>query len=117
MEIHVKHNFDRKLISVPSESLRVSGCPGDNVSGCDVSAVRTPVSVSSTITIALDRSDSGTPFWCEAQLDLGPDGPQPPLKMASSPLNITVYCEFTFLLSLRIAASSPSAHLDVLFSL
>lgn len=94
--------FDRKLISLPSESLHVSACPGENVFGCDARAVRTPVDVSSTITIALDRRDSGTTFWCEAQLDLGPDGPQP--KMASGPLNITVYCEFTFLLGFRIAA-------------
>lgn len=96
----------------------MSGCPSENVTGCDVRVTRTPVNVSSTITIALDRSDSGTTFWCEAQLDLGPDGPQPPPKMVSSPLNFTVYCEFTFhMLSFRIVACDPYAYLYFLNSL
>lgn len=70
-----------------------------------MSVTRSPVNVFATIALTLDRSHSGTTFWCEAQLDLGPAGPQPPPKMMSSPLNITVYCEFTLLLSFGIILS------------
>lgn len=101
------HNIDRSSsktwvfkdnLSTSSESLHVTGCPSEKVPGCNVSTTRHPVNMSSTITVALDRSDSGTTFWCEAQLELGLEI----LPAVSSPLNITVNCEITFLLSFRI---------------
>ncbi|XP_056869919.1 hemicentin-1-like [Takifugu flavidus] len=82
---------NKTLQTVGKESLHVTGCPREHVSGCDMSVTRSPMNVFAIITLTLDRSDSGTTFWCEAQLDLGPAGPQPPPKMMSSPLNITVY--------------------------
>lgn len=73
----------------------------DNDTDCDVGATRSPLNVSSTISVTLNRKDNGAEFRCEAVLDLGPEGPQPPPKMMSSPLNITVYCEITFTLAAR----------------
>lgn len=72
-------------------SLGVTGCPPDNGTNCDVSDVRLPLSVSSTINVTLTRNQNGAEFRCEAQLDLGPEGPQPPPDMMSVPLNISVY--------------------------
>ncbi|XP_026114089.1 hemicentin-1-like [Carassius auratus] len=52
---------------------------------------KTPVNVNTTLLIRPDRDDDGAQYWCEAQLDLGEEGPQPPPKETSDPLNITVY--------------------------
>ncbi|KAM7387112.1 hypothetical protein PAMA_009640 [Pampus argenteus] len=68
-----------------SGSLQVTGCPPENTN-CDI---RTPVNVSSTISITLNRSHNKAAFRCGAQLNLEPERLQP-LYM-SSPLNITVY--------------------------
>ncbi|XP_072561031.1 vascular cell adhesion protein 1 [Paramormyrops kingsleyae] len=50
-----------------------------------------PVSVSSTLLITPSRADDGAEYSCGAELDLGPEGPQPPLEEKSTPLNITVH--------------------------
>ncbi|XP_072560782.1 intercellular adhesion molecule 1-like [Paramormyrops kingsleyae] len=50
-----------------------------------------PVSVSSTLLITPSRADDGAEYSCEAELDLGPEGPQPPLAVKSEPLRITVH--------------------------
>ncbi|XP_056256732.1 hemicentin-2 [Seriola aureovittata] len=71
-------------------SLQVNDCLPENSRDCDISVVRSPKNVLSTITITLDRKHNGAEFRCEAQMDLGPEGPQPPPKNMSSPLNITV---------------------------
>nr|XP_023677754.1 vascular cell adhesion protein 1-like isoform X1 [Paramormyrops kingsleyae] len=52
---------------------------------------KAPVSVSSTLLITPSRADDGAEYSCWAELDLGPEGPQPPLAMKSTPLNITVH--------------------------
>ncbi|XP_018610240.1 intercellular adhesion molecule 5-like [Scleropages formosus] len=49
-----------------------------------------PVQVSSTLLITPRRADDGAQYRCVAELDLGPEGPQPPLNMTSEPLSITV---------------------------
>ncbi|KAF1379666.1 hypothetical protein PFLUV_G00178390 [Perca fluviatilis] len=72
-------------------SMRVTGCLPQSNTNCDISVVRSPLNVSSTISIILTRNHNGAEFRCDAQLDLGPEGPQPPPNMMSSPLNITVY--------------------------
>ncbi|XP_054463215.1 hemicentin-1-like [Anoplopoma fimbria] len=82
---------DETLEPLSKGSLQVTGCLSDNDTDCDPSVVRSPLNVSSTISITLNRRDNGTEFRCEAQLNLGPGGPQPAPSMTSSPLNISVY--------------------------
>ncbi|XP_048047158.1 intercellular adhesion molecule 5 isoform X5 [Megalobrama amblycephala] len=55
--------------------------------------IKTPVNETATIMIHPDRSDDGVQYRCEAELDLGAEGPQPPPKVTSDPLNITVFYE------------------------
>nr|XP_023677762.1 intercellular adhesion molecule 1-like [Paramormyrops kingsleyae] len=66
-----------------------------------------PVSVSSTLLITPSRADDGAEYSCGAELDLGPEGPQPPLEEKSKPLRITVSCtqktEISLLLVLVIS--------------
>ncbi|XP_042360313.1 hemicentin-2-like [Plectropomus leopardus] len=72
-------------------SMRVTGCQPENDTNCDIAVIRSPLNVSSTISITLDRNQTGAKFRCEAELNLGPEGPQPPPTVMSSPLNVTVY--------------------------
>ncbi|XP_072531112.1 pregnancy-specific beta-1-glycoprotein 8 [Salminus brasiliensis] len=51
----------------------------------------TPVQVSSTLLINPSRTEDGAPYRCEAALELGPEGPQPPPKVKSEPISITVH--------------------------
>ncbi|XP_072560781.1 intercellular adhesion molecule 1-like [Paramormyrops kingsleyae] len=55
---------------------------------------KAPVSVSSILLITPSRADDGAEYSCEAELDLGPKGPQPLLAVKSEPLRITVHCEY-----------------------
>ncbi|XP_038836952.1 intercellular adhesion molecule 5 isoform X1 [Salvelinus namaycush] len=61
----------------------------DNVTYSDVS--KTPVDVSPTLMIIPSRDDDGAQYRCRAELDLGPEGPQPHPTVTSEPLNITVH--------------------------
>ncbi|XP_051745757.1 intercellular adhesion molecule 5 isoform X7 [Ctenopharyngodon idella] len=53
--------------------------------------IKTPVDKTVTLMIRPDRADDGAQYRCEAELELGEEGPQPPPKLTSDPLNITVY--------------------------
>ncbi|XP_048047259.1 hemicentin-1-like isoform X1 [Megalobrama amblycephala] len=53
--------------------------------------IKTPVNKTATIMTRPDRSDDGVQYRCEAELDLGEEGPQPPPKFTSDPLSITVH--------------------------
>ncbi|XP_038836953.1 intercellular adhesion molecule 5 isoform X2 [Salvelinus namaycush] len=68
----------------------------DNVTYSDVS--KTPVDVSPTLMIIPSRDDDGAQYRCRAELDLGPEGPQPHPTVTSEPLNITVHYAPEFLL-------------------
>ncbi|XP_069386845.1 vascular cell adhesion protein 1-like isoform X2 [Paralichthys olivaceus] len=44
-----------------------------------------------TVGIKARREDDGAQYWCEARLELGTDGPQPPPVVASQNITATVY--------------------------
>ncbi|KAM9375487.1 intercellular adhesion molecule 1-like [Pholidichthys leucotaenia] len=52
-----------------------------------------PVNVTFTLNITASRKDDGAQYWCEAKLELGPDGPVPPPVVASEKLTATVAFE------------------------
>ncbi|KAJ8345602.1 hypothetical protein SKAU_G00297950 [Synaphobranchus kaupii] len=52
---------------------------------------KTPVEVSSTLLITPTSADDGAQYSCVAELELGPEGPQPPPSITSEPLTITVH--------------------------
>ncbi|XP_036409090.1 intercellular adhesion molecule 1-like [Megalops cyprinoides] len=52
---------------------------------------KTPLTVSSTFTIMPSRADDGAQYSCVAELELGPEGQQPPPEVRSEPLKITVH--------------------------
>ncbi|KAB5530702.1 hypothetical protein PHYPO_G00132430 [Pangasianodon hypophthalmus] len=51
----------------------------------------TPVNYSNTLWISTSKDDDGVQYRCEAELKLGPEGPQPRPIVTSDPLNITVH--------------------------
>ncbi|XP_024289900.1 vascular cell adhesion protein 1-like [Oncorhynchus tshawytscha] len=69
--------------------------PLDNVTYSTVS--KTPVDVSDTLMVSSSRDDDGAQYRCRAELDLGPEGPQPHPTVTSEPLNITVHYAPEFL--------------------
>ncbi|XP_051243699.1 hemicentin-1 [Dicentrarchus labrax] len=71
-------------------SMQVTGCLSGNNSDCDISMIRSPLNVSSIITVTLNRTHNGKTFRCVARLDLELDGQQSPPNKTSDPLNITV---------------------------
>ncbi|XP_030646271.1 intercellular adhesion molecule 5-like [Chanos chanos] len=52
---------------------------------------KTPVSVPVPLLITPSRADDGAQYRCEAELDLGAEGPQPPPVVKSETLNMTVH--------------------------
>ncbi|XP_053348783.1 hemicentin-1-like isoform X1 [Clarias gariepinus] len=50
-----------------------------------------PVNINMTLQISPNRADNGVLYRCVAELNLGPEGPQPPPLMESESLNITVH--------------------------
>ncbi|XP_055045446.2 vascular cell adhesion protein 1 [Misgurnus anguillicaudatus] len=51
----------------------------------------TPVQVSSTLLIVPTRGEDGAQYRCEAELELGAEGPQPPPTVQSDVLSISVH--------------------------
>lgn len=57
----------------------------------------TPVNVTSTLRVTAERHYHGALFRCEAELHLGPNGPEFIPTAASPSYNATVFCEFSTL--------------------
>lgn len=55
------------------------------------SNITTPMSESDILTVNISTKDDGAQFKCEAQLDFGPDGAEPPFS--SDPYTVSVHCE------------------------
>uniref|UniRef100_A0A8C1R004 Vascular cell adhesion protein 1-like n=1 Tax=Cyprinus carpio TaxID=7962 RepID=A0A8C1R004_CYPCA len=53
--------------------------------------IETPVNKTVTLLIGPDRADDGAQYWCEAELDLGAEGPQRHPTNSSKPFNVEVY--------------------------
>ncbi|XP_072225669.1 vascular cell adhesion protein 1-like [Leuresthes tenuis] len=56
-----------------------------------------PVQVSSTLVITPTKAENGAVYRCVAELELGPEGPQPPPTVSSEQLTSSVYFPPTFL--------------------
>ncbi|KAJ0051139.1 hypothetical protein NL108_014604 [Boleophthalmus pectinirostris] len=63
-----------------------------NVTGSNTTD-KSPVTESFCLDYRVSREDHGATFWCEARLELGPQGPQPPPVVRSH--NITAVVHFT----------------------
>ncbi|KAK2817332.1 hypothetical protein Q5P01_025523 [Channa striata] len=54
------------------------------------SAGKKPASETYAWSIVASKEDDGAQYWCEAELELGPEGPQPPPMMKSQHVTTTV---------------------------
>uniref|UniRef100_A0A673C7S8 Ig-like domain-containing protein n=1 Tax=Sphaeramia orbicularis TaxID=375764 RepID=A0A673C7S8_9TELE len=65
---------------------------------CDINTIKTPVNMSFTTTITLDKKHNGAEFRCKAVMDLELEDPP---NMTSSPINVTVHCKITFIFAAK----------------
>nr|XP_055045403.1 vascular cell adhesion protein 1-like [Misgurnus anguillicaudatus] len=97
MEEYFQYEFQCNIVNVaPFKSLIVTWFNGETevytetFNDTTKDTIKTPVNVTSTLEITAVRDDDGAQYRCEAELELGADGPQPPPKITSKPIQITV---------------------------
>lgn len=98
MEEGVDYLLACDIISVaPVQNLKVKWYYGSEVAQIQTfnKTAAAPVNVSSTFNVTAKREHNGKRFRCEAELDLGLNGPQPlPRVAAEAPSPAVVQCEF-----------------------
>lgn len=78
----------------------------------------TPVNVTSSFVVTPERDYNGTLFRCEAELHLGPNGPELIPTKSSSPYTAVVNCEFsTHLFIIDNYKHPPLIYMNDLFML
>ncbi|XP_053468821.1 hemicentin-2 [Ictalurus furcatus] len=77
----------------PVHLLTVNWYKGQHLVKTEIFSDKTPYPADKTTTLQISPSkdDDGVQYRCEAELNLGPEGPQPPPKVTSDPLNIAVH--------------------------
>ncbi|XP_051995626.1 intercellular adhesion molecule 5 isoform X6 [Xyrauchen texanus] len=88
---HYKLQCDIQDVA-PVKSLRVKWFKGETLLNLTTfnDTTKTPVNESATLLITANKADDGVQYRCEAELELGPDGPQPPPTVTSKPLYISI---------------------------
>ncbi|XP_014329699.2 vascular cell adhesion protein 1-like [Xiphophorus maculatus] len=77
----------------PAENLTVTFYRGHTLLGQVKSSntAKKPVNEIFSMSYNSTKEDNGVQFWCEAKLELGAEGPQPPLVVKSKETTATVY--------------------------
>ncbi|KAG8014609.1 Intercellular adhesion molecule 2 [Nibea albiflora] len=65
----------------------------DQQSYNDTDSKPKPVTKTFSFNITTSKDDDGAQYWCEAKLELGPEGPQPPPVVTSQKITASVHCE------------------------
>ncbi|XP_043971614.1 vascular cell adhesion protein 1-like [Gambusia affinis] len=77
----------------PAKNLIVTFYRGQRSLGEEKSSntAKKPVNEEFSLSYNISKEDNQVQFWCEAKLELGAEGPQPPLVVKSDNLTATVY--------------------------